>query len=86
MQLAETLGITAEQVKPAVVDTDSVGYTDVTGGSRVTFATGLAAYKLGLDLQEEMRKRAAIYWEVEPSTVTVEDGVYRRLAALQFRG
>lgn len=77
MQLAETLGIAAEQVKPAVVDTDSVGYTDVTGGSRVTFATGLAAYKLGLDLQEEMRKRAAIYWEVEPSTVTAEEGVYR---------
>ena len=77
MQLAETLGIPAEQIRPAVVDTDSVGYTDVTGGSRVTFATGLAAYKLGLDLQEEMRKRAAIYWEVEPSSVTAEDGVYR---------
>jgi CO/xanthine dehydrogenase Mo-binding subunit len=77
MQLAETLGIPAEQIRPSVVDTDSVGYTDVTGGSRVTFATGLAAYKLGLDLQEEMRKRAAIYWEVEQSTVSVEDGVYR---------
>ncbi len=44
MQLAETLGIAAEDVHPQVADTDSVGYTDVTGGSRVTFATGLAAY------------------------------------------
>ena len=51
MQLAETLGITAEDVHPQVADTDSVGYTDVTGGSRVTFATGLAAYHVGLDLQ-----------------------------------
>ncbi len=33
---------------PQVADTDSVGYTDVTGGSRVTFATGLAAYEVGL--------------------------------------
>jgi xanthine dehydrogenase molybdenum-binding subunit len=77
MQLAETLGIDAADVKPQVVDTDSVGYTDVTGGSRTTFATGMAAYKLGLDLQEEMRKRAAIYWEVGPDSVTVESGVYR---------
>ena len=51
MQLAETLGITAEDVQPRVVDTDSVGYTDVTGGSRVTFATGLAAYEVGLDIR-----------------------------------
>jgi xanthine dehydrogenase molybdenum-binding subunit len=41
MQLAETLGIAAEDVTPTVADTDSVGYTDVTGGSRVTFATGM---------------------------------------------
>jgi xanthine dehydrogenase molybdenum-binding subunit len=77
MQLAETLGIAAEEVKPQVADTDSVGYTDVTGGSRTTFATGMAAYKLGLDVQEEMRKRAAIYWEVDAGSVTVENGVYR---------
>ena len=43
MQLAETLGIAAEEVIPTVGDTDSVGYCDVTGGSRVTFATGIAA-------------------------------------------
>src|SRR5437763_4071735 len=38
MQLAEALGIKAEEVKPTVGDTDMIGYTDVTGGSRVTFA------------------------------------------------
>ena len=56
MQLAETLGIAAEDVQPQVADTDTVGYTDVTGGSRVTFATGLAAYQLGLDIQEQMMR------------------------------
>jgi xanthine dehydrogenase molybdenum-binding subunit len=76
MQLAETLGVAAEDVRPQVADTDSVGYTFLTGGSRVTFATGLAAYKLGLDLQEQMIERAAAIWECEPSKVQVKDGVY----------
>ena len=78
MQLAETLGIAAADVLPQVADTDSVGYTDVTGGSRVTFATGLAAYKLGLDIQQQMNQRAATIWECEPAAVEVEDGVYSR--------
>lgn len=77
MQLAETLGISAEDVHPQVADTDSVGYTDVTGGSRVTFATGMAAYKLGLDIENEMKRRAAILWDCSPESVTAENGVYR---------
>ncbi len=77
MQLAETLGIAAEDVKPRVVDTDSVGYTDVTGGSRVTFATGLAAYRVGLDLQKQMCERAALLWECKPEDVECADGVYK---------
>jgi xanthine dehydrogenase molybdenum-binding subunit len=76
MQLAETLGIAAEDVKPQVADTDSVGYTFLTGGSRVTFATGLAAYKLGLDLIEQMKDRAAKLWNCESEAVKVEDGKY----------
>ncbi|MGE0605729.1 MAG: xanthine dehydrogenase family protein molybdopterin-binding subunit [Pirellulales bacterium] len=77
MQLAETLGIAAEEVKPQVGDTDTAGYTDVTGGSRVTFATGLAAYHCGLDVQKQMCERAAQIWECKPEQVTVEHGVYR---------
>jgi CO/xanthine dehydrogenase Mo-binding subunit len=76
MQLAETLGIAAEDVRPQVADTDSVGYTFLTGGSRVTFATGLAAYKLGLDLQEQMKDRAARLWDCQPADVRVDNGVY----------
>lgn len=74
MQLAETLGIRAEDVKPAVVDTDSVGYTDVTGGSRVTFATGIAAIEAARDIQRQLVERAAIQWECEPSQVSYTDG------------
>ncbi|MBS0206951.1 MAG: xanthine dehydrogenase family protein molybdopterin-binding subunit [Planctomycetes bacterium] len=74
MQLAETLGITAEEVSPAVVDTDSVGYTDVTGGSRVTFATGIAAVEAAKDIQRQFVERAAGLWGVDASTVQYEDG------------
>ena len=59
MQLAEALGIRAEDVRPIVADTDSVGYTDVTGGSRVTFATGWAAYEAAQDIKRQMIERAA---------------------------
>ena len=39
---AETLGIDYDQVRAIVADTASVGYAHLTGGSRVTFATGIA--------------------------------------------
>jgi CO/xanthine dehydrogenase Mo-binding subunit len=77
MQLAETLGIAAEAVQPRVADTDGVGYTDVTGGSRVTFATGLAAYKVGLDIQRQMAQRAALVWKCDPASVECVDGVFK---------
>ncbi|MCA9038866.1 MAG: xanthine dehydrogenase family protein molybdopterin-binding subunit [Planctomycetaceae bacterium] len=72
MQFAETLGIPMEDVVPAVVDTDSVGYTDVTGGSRVTYATGWAAYEAALDVQRQLCDRAAEFWEVDSSEVTYD--------------
>lgn len=76
MQLAETLGIAAEDVQPQVGDTDSVGFTFLTGGSRVAFATGLAAYKLGVQLQDELKRRAAEIWSCPAENVNVENGVY----------
>jgi CO/xanthine dehydrogenase Mo-binding subunit len=74
MQLAETLGIPFEAVKPTVVDTDTVGHNGVTGGSRVTFASGWAAYECGLDLRRQLIGRAAKIWEVPPDQVVYEDG------------
>jgi len=75
MQLAETMGISVKDVKPQVADTDSVGYSDVSGGSRTTFATGWAAYELGLRLKDILIERAALLWEVDPAHVTYKDGV-----------
>src|SRR3989449_6907586 len=64
MQAAEALGIPAEDVRPVVGDTETVGYTDVTGGSRVTFATGWAAYEAAQDIKRQMIARAAQIWNV----------------------
>ena len=75
MQLAEALGIAAEDVRPVVGDTETVGYTDVTGGSRVTFATGLAAYEAAQDVKRQMIDRAAQFWKVPAEDVTYEAGV-----------
>ena len=75
MQLAEVLGLRAEDVKPVVADTDMVGYTDVTGGSRVTFATGWAAYEAAQDIKRQMCARAAQIWDVKPENVNYEGGV-----------
>ena len=77
MQAAEVLGIAAEDVNPQVVDTDSVGYTAVTGGSRTAFATGWAAYEAANDVKRQMVERAAKLWGVESDSVEMVDGVIR---------
>jgi xanthine dehydrogenase molybdenum-binding subunit len=77
MQLAEGLGIPAEDVRPAVADTDSVGYTEGTYGSRTTFATGWAVYELGKALSEKLVQRAAVLWEVKPEQVKLQEGIFR---------
>ena len=77
MQAAEVLGISAESVTPTVVDTDSVGYTDVTGGSRTAFATGYAAYEAAQDVKRQMIERAAKLWEADLADVEFSDGLFR---------
>ena len=76
MQLAEGLGIPAEAIRPAVVDTDSVGYTEGTYGSRTTFSTGWAAYEVSKLLKEKLLERAALIWETEPDKIRLEHGVF----------
>ena len=71
---AETLGVDYDQVRPIVADTASVGYTHVTGGSRVTFATGMAVVNATKIVIQDMCNRAAKTWGVDPEAVVWEDG------------
>ena len=73
MQLAETMGLEYEQIKPHVADTDSVPFTHVTGGSRTTFAGGWVAYELGIELRDKMCQRAADIWEIDLDKVEYSD-------------
>jgi CO/xanthine dehydrogenase Mo-binding subunit len=77
MQLAETLGIPYEDVKPAVVDTDSVGLSDVTAGSRTTFGTGMAVHEAGKNLIKEMTGRIAPLWQTTPDEIEFDEGLFR---------
>ena len=76
MQVAETLGIGVDRIAPTVVDTDTVGWTATTGGSRIAFDTGLAAISAADDLRAQMAHRCALVWEVQPEDVDFADGVF----------
>ena len=76
MQAAEVLGIPAESVNPTVVDTNSIGYTAVTGGSRTTYATGYAAYEAAQDVVKQMIGRAAKLWDVDEDNVQFTNGEF----------
>jgi CO/xanthine dehydrogenase Mo-binding subunit len=74
IMVAEELGIRAEQVVPRVGDTESVGYTDVTGGSRTAYATGMAVIEASQGVVRQLRERAATIWGIELDDVAWEDG------------
>lgn len=57
--VAEELGLHTGGVNSAVGDTESVGYTDGTGGSRTTYGTGLAVHRGAVALRTELKRRAA---------------------------
>ncbi|MDE0810333.1 MAG: xanthine dehydrogenase family protein molybdopterin-binding subunit [Alphaproteobacteria bacterium] len=74
MMAAEELGIDYSSVRPIIGDTASVGYNFLTGGSRVTFATGLAVVEAARDAVRQLCERAAKIWEVDADGVIWDDG------------
>jgi len=71
---AEELGIPYDKVRTTIADTASLGYNDVTDGSRVTFAVGLATIKAAQDATRKMCGRAARIWGIDPDAVEWVDG------------
>ena len=71
---AEMFGIDYDKVRSTVNDTTSVPFTRQTGGSRVTYATGLAVIGACEKVIQELRQRAAIMWDVDVEGVDWEDG------------
>jgi xanthine dehydrogenase molybdenum-binding subunit len=76
MQVAEVLGLTPDQVKPTVGDTDSIGFSEVSAGSRTTMATGIAVVKAAHDIVNQLCERAALLWAVPAGDVSFQDGSF----------
>ena len=74
LMAAETLGVDYDKVNVVVADTASVGFAFVSGGSRVTLATGLAVINAAEDVIGQLCTRAAMMWGVDPEGVIWENG------------
>ncbi|SHK78615.1 CO or xanthine dehydrogenase, Mo-binding subunit [Roseovarius marisflavi] len=77
MMAAEELGIPYTQVRTIIADTGSLGQNEVTDGSRVTFAVGLATIEAARNAKREMCKRAAMIWGIDEEAVEWVDGAAR---------
>jgi len=74
LMAAETLGISVDKVRPVIPDTASIGYSMLTGGSRTTFAVGMAVVQAAEKVIVELKKRAAKIWDTTTENVAWKDG------------
>jgi len=74
MMAAEELGVPLDKVRTVITDTNSLGYNDVTDGSRVTFAVGLATIEAARAAKKKMCRRVSRLWEIDEEAVTWKDG------------
>jgi CO/xanthine dehydrogenase Mo-binding subunit len=74
LMVAEELGIPVERVKPIVADTDTASFTEITAGSRVCYATGMAVIDASRSVVEQLRGRAATIWGVTVEETRWESG------------
>lgn len=77
MQAADVLCLPLENVKSSVGDTDAIGYSDVSAGSRTTVATGCAAVQAAHEVLDKMRARLSTIWDIDVSSIDYADGYFR---------
>jgi CO/xanthine dehydrogenase Mo-binding subunit len=74
LMCAEELDLDVNRIRPVIGDTETIGYNDLTGGSRVTFATGMAVIEAARDVVGQLRERAARIWDIPVEQVEWRDG------------
>ena len=79
--VAEMLGIHYGNVSVQVGDTNTIGYSATTGGSRVTFSAGTAVSEATERVVEQLRERAALLWDIDPDAVEWNNGHARPAGA-----
>ena len=71
---AEELGIPYDQVRAVVGDTSSLGYNDMTDGSRGTFSSSMATIMSARNAITILKERAALMWDIPVAKVVWEEG------------
>ena len=71
---AEELGIDYDDIKAVIADTATLGYNDMTDGSRGTFSTSMATISAARNAIEVMRQRASLMWDIPVEDIYWEDG------------
>src|ERR1700756_2717023 len=71
---AELLGIDYRRVSVIIGDTQTVGFSNLTGGSRVLFASSLVGTHSTEQVIKTLRERAAKIWNIDPEAVKWENG------------
>ena len=72
--VAEMIGIHYQNVSAQVGDTNSIGFSASTGGSRVTFSAGTAVSQASERVVSQLRERAAQLWDIDPEAVDWRNG------------
>ncbi|GGC39884.1 oxidoreductase [Siccirubricoccus deserti] len=74
---AELLGIDYRKVSVLIGDTATIGYSNLTGGSRVLFASAMVVTQSTEKVIKTLCERAAKIWKIDPEAVEWEDGEAR---------
>src|SRR6185295_2033057 len=74
---AELLGIDHSKIQVLIGDTSSIGFSNLTGGSRVTFASAMVVTQSAEKVIKILCERAAKIWKIEPDAVSWDNGFAR---------
>src|SRR3546814_2283540 len=74
---AELLGIDYKRVSVQIGDTASIGFSNLTGGSRVLFASAMVVTESAAQVIDQMKQRAAKIWGIAADQVAWENEIGR---------
>ncbi len=74
---ADEFRIPLEKVLVTVGDTDQTGYTDTSGGSRITYSMGTAVHRACVEAVEKLKGVVAAQLKVPVADITYQNGIFK---------
>jgi CO/xanthine dehydrogenase Mo-binding subunit len=74
---ADEFRIPIDKVHVTVGDTDQTGYTDTSGGSRITYSMGTAVHRACIEAVEKLKGVVAAQMKAPVADITYAEGVFR---------